>query len=541
MILDDGEELIFTNEALVQPASDPQADPLVGSPSEQSDRSIPRERDPGQAVIVAGLSSNCPDLVRIHTDIYHDLPESATGYGSTDSEPMDSVHPMRAAKPQGDFTTMTTASNGASGERYDSADAQLAARALQVAKAASSDRPETHIKPPPSTLRVDSAQETVEETISQDADSQPRVRSPLRLQTAPVPEPPASILPTNSDSLATSPNLSKHVIALSHEDRDTLPVVQRSRSMHDSEQTLSPTKLPSFQQFTGQLNQLAEAAASQELRAQTSHHQHSNSVGSMAGESPRLHYHHSQGSAQTSPVNQYAYNPRSPTSTISDFAAGTYGSPTQQRPLQAYFAQRRRSSVVDSRNHSFPPVSLPSVSSSGESQGHATSSGDGYSTSHTTPIEHGTSLESTPRPVPILPPPPGMPMSAVVINPGFNCDYPGCNAAPFQTQYLLTSHKNVHSSERPHYCPRAGCPRGEGGKGFKRKNEMLRHELVHNSPGYVCPFCQDKEHRYPRPDNLQRHVRVHHMDKDKEDPALREVLSQRLEGIGKQRRRRTVQ
>ncbi|KAH6980498.1 hypothetical protein EDB80DRAFT_783577 [Ilyonectria destructans] len=33
------------------------------------------------------------------------------------------------------------------------------------------------------------------------------------------------------------------------------------------------------------------------------------------------------------------------------------------------------------------------------------------------------------------------------------------------------------------------CPRAEGGKGFKRKNEMIRHGLVHNSPGYVCPFC----------------------------------------------------
>ncbi|RWA08023.1 hypothetical protein EKO27_g7094 [Xylaria grammica] len=28
-----------------------------------------------------------------------------------------------------------------------------------------------------------------------------------------------------------------------------------------------------------------------------------------------------------------------------------------------------------------------------------------------------------------------------------------------------------------------GCPRSEGGKGFKRKNEMIRHGLVHDSPG----------------------------------------------------------
>jgi hypothetical protein len=87
---------------------------------------------------------------------------------------------------------------------------------------------------------------------------------------------------------------------------------------------------------------------------------------------------------------------------------------------------------------------------------------------------------------------------------GFHCTYDGCTAQPFQTQYLLNSHANVHSSNRPHYCPVKGCPRSEGGKGFKRKNEMIRHGLVHESPGYVCPYCQDREHRYPRPDNLQR-------------------------------------
>lgn len=35
---------------------------------------------------------------------------------------------------------------------------------------------------------------------------------------------------------------------------------------------------------------------------------------------------------------------------------------------------------------------------------------------------------------------------------------------------------------------------------------MIRHGLVHQSPGYVCPFCPDREHKYPRPDNLQRYA-----------------------------------
>jgi len=120
----------------------------------------------------------------------------------------------------------------------------------------------------------------------------------------------------------------------------------------------------------------------------------------------------------------------------------------------------------------------------------------------------------------------------------FRCSVPGCTAQPFSTQYLLNSHANVHSSARPHYCPVPGCPRGEAGMGFKRKNEMIRHGLVHDSPGYVCPFCPDKDRKYPRPDNLQRHVRSRHVDKDKNDPQLRDVLEQRLEGPHRGRRRR---
>lgn len=90
------------------------------------------------------------------------------------------------------------------------------------------------------------------------------------------------------------------------------------------------------------------------------------------------------------------------------------------------------------------------------------------------------------------------------IEEGFICNYLGCTAQPFQTQYLLNSHSSVHSSNRPHYCEAESCPHSAGGKSSKRKKEMIRYRLVHDSPGYVCPLCPDKEHKYPRPDNLQR-------------------------------------
>jgi hypothetical protein len=127
--------------------------------------------------------------------------------------------------------------------------------------------------------------------------------------------------------------------------------------------------------------------------------------------------------------------------------------------------------------------------------------------------------------------------------PQFQCTHPGCNAQPFQTQYLLNSHATVHSSDRPHYCLVQGCSRGPGGQGFKRKNEMKRHGLVHSSPGFICPYCPDREHRYPRPDNLQRHVRAHHADISPTDPKLREVLDKKIELMmpTKEQKRRRVQ
>lgn len=43
------------------------------------------------------------------------------------------------------------------------------------------------------------------------------------------------------------------------------------------------------------------------------------------------------------------------------------------------------------------------------------------------------------------------------------CDFAGCTAPIFRTQYLLDSHAKVHSSARPHHCCVQGCPRAEGG------------------------------------------------------------------------------
>ncbi|KAJ5657033.1 transcriptional regulator family: C2H2 zinc finger [Penicillium longicatenatum] len=197
---------------------------------------------------------------------------------------------------------------------------------------------------------------------------------------------------------------------------------------------------------------------------------------------------------------------------------------------------RTPTSAVSSEQQIPPPPPPPPPPPSESNHHHSSMIAKSPATSYPTPTEpvastagERTSFSSHPSPED----------GSAITNIGvYKCIHPGCTAAPFQTQYLLNSHANVHSSDRPHFCPVEGCPRGVGGKGFKRKNEMMRHGLVHNSPGYVCPFCPDQQHKYPRPDNLQRHVRVHHVDKSKDDPILRGVLAQRPIGSTRGRRRR---
>ncbi|KAL1311129.1 hypothetical protein AAFC00_001331 [Neodothiora populina] len=290
-------------------------------------------------------------------------------------------------------------------------------------------------------------------------------------------------------------------------------------------------RLPSFRQ----LSRIADGGTeSMETRATTSYPALPTHPSTVGAQSPAKSLPYFTGSQQSSPalgfaVGSHSLEPSTRPDSHEGFAvplspAVAYGSSDRSS-----FAHRRRSFGSGHIAPSFVPT-LTTSSSNDTNVSYQSSGADSYTTTSTTPIEHSAS-EETPLPSNAQHSP-----SAGGV---FTCEYPGCSAPPFQTQYLLNSHANVHSSNRPHFCPVKGCPRSEGGKGFKRKNEMIRHGLVHDSPGYICPFCPLREHKYPRPDNLQRHVRVHHVDKDKDDPLLREVLSQRPEGGNRGRRRRT--
>ncbi|KAF2815100.1 uncharacterized protein BDZ99DRAFT_190491 [Mytilinidion resinicola] len=336
----------------------------------------------------------------------------------------------------------------------------------------------------------------------------------------------------HEDSLATSPNLRELTIPQSKgSPRQTLPALQNpsSPSRDGPNSPNHNQKLPSFRQ----LSELAEAASNEQLEARANGYPHRHSFSS-TGQSPTLvSRHYSTSSIQRSPPTPFP--PLSATSPISAHSDISSSQDLFLRSGQShqYFFNRRPSQASDNG----PPYgsNLPLSASTADSYPSSDSFSPG-STDH----GHRMSIDEAVNNHRTLPPPTGPHIQHIPPHgaSGFKCDHPGCTAPPFQTQYLLNSHANVHSQTRPHFCPVHGCPRAEGGKGFKRKNEMIRHGLVHASPGYVCPFCPDREHKYPRPDNLQRHVRVHHVDKDKDDPQLREVLAQRLEGGSRGRRRR---
>ncbi|KAF2823265.1 hypothetical protein CC86DRAFT_372283 [Ophiobolus disseminans] len=309
-----------------------------------------------------------------------------------------------------------------------------------------------------------------------------------------------------------------------------LPMIQPQSPMNDAASPASQQQIPSISSLVGDIPR--SASISEDPR--TNGLVHRQSISSMTA-------------SPTSRVRQMSISSHTPASPIPPFSASSPMSANSDLQRGDIFLQSGGGHVfgADARRPS-------QASANGRYQTlHSASTSDGYQSSdgpspgsQQTPIEprpRHMSLDGTIANSAIILPPPngsGLPQMGSHGAGAFRCDYPGCNALPFQTQYLLNSHTNVHSQNRPHYCPVKGCPRSEGGKGFKRKNEMIRHGLVHQSPGYVCPFCPDREHKYPRPDNLQRHVRVHHVDKTKDDPQLRDVLAQRPEGGSRGRRRR---
>jgi hypothetical protein len=92
-----------------------------------------------------------------------------------------------------------------------------------------------------------------------------------------------------------------------------------------------------------------------------------------------------------------------------------------------------------------------------------------------------------------------------------------------------------HTKDRDHYCRDPNCENSINGSkgGFKRRSELVRHcKVKHEELKYNCPWCKKE---YPRPDNLQRHVKSAHPGKQEEDD---QKLIKALEKWGKRRKGR---
>lgn len=139
-------------------------------------------------------------------------------------------------------------------------------------------------------------------------------------------------------------------------------------------------------------------------------------------------------SQQPSPPNNYALLTHpAPTLTHAeshDAFPVQHPSVLHTAPIDNTYQSRRRSQGLINP----PPFLTTLTSSSTETNiSRQSSTGDGYSTTSTTPLESGPTDGSQKQSAFL---PPGLQHSSSSGG-SFICDYPGCNAQPFQTQYLL--------------------------------------------------------------------------------------------------------
>ena len=261
----------------------------------------------------------------------------------------------------------------------------------------------------------------------------------------------------SNGSQTTSPNLRQFTISTSEgSPMETLPAMQISPS--HSHSVKSPNGERSLPSIVSQLGQLADHPGKDHDARTNGMPCHSRQSFSSAsggpGHSPpmsssgperRLPAQYSctqqrqpdpyQGQyppTQASPASVYSEaSPRQPYGQSQDPASM---SPPGKASYHRYYPNRRASQ----NDEHGPPYAAPA---SAESKFTPTSvdgipSSESYTPSTDATLnEHRMSLDGT-RPLPDLPPP--LPNGPLVSG-GFRCDYPGCLAPSFQTQYLLKS------------------------------------------------------------------------------------------------------
>ena len=215
---------------------------------------------------------------------------------------------------------------------------------------------------------------------------------------------------------------------------DRLPALQPQSPMNDATSPNTQQRLPSISNMVGDLAR--SASISEEVRT-NSGLVHRQSISSLTA-SPTSRVRQMSISSHT-PASPFpplsALSASSPMSANSDMQRGDIF--LRSGSGQVFGADNRRPSQA-SENGRY----APSLQSGSPSEGYQSSDGPSPGTQHT-PIENRPRLHSLDGALAsasaiILPPPNGSGIQQIGSLGGtFRCDYPGCNAAPFQTQYLL--------------------------------------------------------------------------------------------------------
>ncbi|KAI4161398.1 MAG: hypothetical protein L6R39_000070 [Caloplaca ligustica] len=218
--------------------------------------------------------------------------------------------------------------------------------------------------------------------------------------------------------LATSPRLRPYMASKGSE---TLPAIQNATPITSTKSPSGPQSLPSI---SAQLGQFVDGPSANDGLPNRSSFPMANGIQSppMSGISPRPNHYPSPQSRLNSFPTPYPATQPSPSSTFSEVS-----------PREPYRATHDPTSMSPPGKPGPPYYATGRAPLTDELNSRSTDGYAGLKGFAASISPNGDHLKIEPG-RPILPPLPGTgPLPAG----NFKCDFPGCTAAPFQTQYLL--------------------------------------------------------------------------------------------------------
>jgi hypothetical protein len=376
--------------------------PPAGGPGKKSSKKRRKKTQPslGDTVLISYLDPNRPDIAKLAGEETINSASQSEAEGSGDEEMGDP--PNQPASDQVSNAPNTLAKIAQ--ETLEKCDPpvtshQERSRVPELAEVNGLNN--SHVKKESSEV-IDSKESDALDVLKGLSQGSPDGRRTPKLKTTPEEEKPGE------DSLATSPNIGRFTIPASEASpMQTLPAIQKSPPRSASASSPGGTQsLPSLQ----------TALAEQDVQMNgTSPVARATYPLPLSGQSPPLNRGDRQIQAHFPPPQPHAPPPYAQLSPQSGKEMQGMSPPGSTHP------QLFRSSKPDTP---FTPSTVSDQQPTPQSEG---------SNAYPTPIEHRMSID-TERPPHLN----GAPIANGPFSPtGFKCNYPGCTAAPFQTQYLL--------------------------------------------------------------------------------------------------------